>query len=64
MQNLTENGWGATPFNWTFGGMYGGDANKGSDGNEPIGFERNGNVYYPSHQRITSTKNMFGFTKA
>ena len=29
--NLTENGWGATPFNWTFGGMYGGDANKGSD---------------------------------
>ncbi len=32
--NLTENGWGATPFNWTFGGMYGGDANKGSDGND------------------------------
>ncbi|HEX3007779.1 MAG TPA: RagB/SusD family nutrient uptake outer membrane protein [Bacteroidales bacterium] len=29
--NLTENGWGATPFNWTFGGIYGGDANKGSD---------------------------------
>jgi len=29
--NLTENGWGASPFNWTFGGMYGGDANKGSD---------------------------------
>lgn len=32
--NLTENGWGATPFNWTFGGIYGGDANKGSDGND------------------------------
>ncbi len=32
--NLTENGWGATPFNWTFGGMYGGDANKGSDAND------------------------------
>ena len=32
--NITENGWGATPFNWTFGGMYGGDANKGSDGND------------------------------
>lgn len=29
--NLTENNWGATPFNWTFGGIYGGDANKGSD---------------------------------
>ena len=29
--NLTENDWGASPFNWTFGGMYGGDANKGSD---------------------------------
>jgi len=29
--NLTENNWGASPFNWTFGGMYGGDANKGSD---------------------------------
>jgi len=28
---LTEAiGWGATPFNWTFGGIYGGDANKGS----------------------------------
>ncbi|RNC64594.1 RagB/SusD family nutrient uptake outer membrane protein [Proteiniphilum sp. X52] len=32
--NLTENGWGASPFNWTFGGMYGGDANKGSDTND------------------------------
>lgn len=32
--NLTENDWGATPFNWTFGGMYGGDANKGSDAND------------------------------
>ena len=32
--NLTENGWGASPFNWTFGGMYGGDANKGSDPND------------------------------
>lgn len=32
--NITENGWGATPFNWTFGGMYGGDANKGSDAND------------------------------
>jgi len=27
-------GWGATPFNWTFGGVYGGDANKGSDAND------------------------------
>lgn len=32
--NLTENDWGASPFNWTFGGMYGGDANKGSDTND------------------------------
>jgi len=32
--NLTENDWGASPFNWTFGGMYGGDANKGSDSND------------------------------
>jgi len=32
--NLTENGWGATPSNWTFGSMYGGDANKGSDAND------------------------------
>lgn len=32
--NITENGWGATPFNWTLGGMYGGDANKGSDAND------------------------------
>lgn len=29
--NLTENNWGASPFNWVFGGVYGGDANKGSD---------------------------------
>ena len=28
---LTENGWGATPFNWVFGSVIGGDANKGSD---------------------------------
>lgn len=28
--NLTENGWGATPFNWVFGSIIGGDANKGS----------------------------------
>ena len=28
---LTRTGWGASPFNWTFGGIYGGDANKGSD---------------------------------
>lgn len=32
--NLTQHSWGATPFNWTFGGMYGGDANKGSDAND------------------------------
>ncbi len=32
--NLTQGDWGATPFNWTFGGMYGGDANKGSDAND------------------------------
>lgn len=32
--NLTENGWGASPSNWTFGSMYGGDANKGSDTND------------------------------
>lgn len=32
--NLTENDFGASPFNWTFGGMYGGDANKGSDTND------------------------------
>ncbi|HHV87220.1 MAG TPA: RagB/SusD family nutrient uptake outer membrane protein [Petrimonas sp.] len=31
---LTEDDWGASPFNWTFGGMYGGDANKGSDAND------------------------------
>ena len=29
--NLTENDWGATPFNWVFGSIMGGDANKGSD---------------------------------
>ncbi len=29
--NFTENGWGATPFNWVFGSVIGGDANKGSD---------------------------------
>lgn len=29
--NLTENAWGASIFNWAQGGMYGGDANKGSD---------------------------------
>lgn len=32
--NITENNWGASLFNWTFGGMYGGDANKGSDAND------------------------------
>jgi tetratricopeptide (TPR) repeat protein len=26
--------WGSSIFNWTFGGMYGGDANKGSDNND------------------------------
>ncbi|MDR2234352.1 MAG: RagB/SusD family nutrient uptake outer membrane protein [Tannerella sp.] len=30
-ETLTRSGWGATPFNWTMGSMYGGDANKGSD---------------------------------
>ena len=30
--NLTgSTGWGSSMFNWTFGGIYGGDANKGSD---------------------------------
>lgn len=29
--NLTENDWGASIFNWALGGVYGGDANKGSD---------------------------------
>ncbi|MBF6597376.1 MAG: RagB/SusD family nutrient uptake outer membrane protein [Fermentimonas sp.] len=32
--NFTELGWGASITNWTFGSMYGGDANKGSDGND------------------------------
>ena len=32
--NLTQSDWGASVFNWTFGGMYGGDANKGSDAND------------------------------
>ena len=32
--NLTQGGWGTSVFNWTFGGMYGGDANKGSDNND------------------------------
>lgn len=31
---LTDNNWKATPFNWTFGGIYGGEANKGSDAND------------------------------
>ena len=29
-----DNAWGATVFNWVFGGIYGGDANKGSDSND------------------------------
>lgn len=29
--NLTEGDWGSSPFNWALSGMYGGDANKGSD---------------------------------
>ncbi len=29
--NLHENDWGASIFNWALSGMYGGDANKGSD---------------------------------
>jgi hypothetical protein len=29
-----EHQWGSSIFNWTFGGMYGGDANKGSDNND------------------------------
>jgi len=33
---LTTTGWGRTPFNWVFGGIYGGDANKGTDaGDQP-----------------------------
>jgi len=41
--NLTQANWGATVFNWTCGGIYGGDANLGSDyGNQAVfdmGFE-------------------------
>ena len=34
--NLTRTGWGASIFNWVFGGVYGGDANKGTDaGDQP-----------------------------
>ncbi|MDR1557326.1 MAG: RagB/SusD family nutrient uptake outer membrane protein [Tannerellaceae bacterium] len=29
-----EHQWGSSIFNWTFGGVYGGDANKGSDNND------------------------------
>jgi hypothetical protein len=29
-----EHEWGSSILNWTFGGMYGGDANKGSDNND------------------------------
>jgi hypothetical protein len=29
-----EHEWGSAIFNWTFGGMYGGDANKGSESND------------------------------
>ncbi|MDR1780285.1 MAG: RagB/SusD family nutrient uptake outer membrane protein [Tannerella sp.] len=32
--NLTEQAWGASIFNWTLSGMYGGDANKGSDNSD------------------------------
>jgi len=33
---LTEDDFGASPFNWVHGGIYGGDANKGSDeGDQP-----------------------------
>jgi hypothetical protein len=32
--NLTEPDWGASVFNWALGGIYGGDANKGSDGGD------------------------------
>ena len=33
---LTTTGWGRSPFNWVFGGIYGGDANKGTDaGDQP-----------------------------
>ncbi|MDR1407633.1 MAG: RagB/SusD family nutrient uptake outer membrane protein [Tannerella sp.] len=32
--NLTENDWGASIFNWALSGIYGGDANKGSDGGD------------------------------
>ena len=30
----TEHTWGSSIFNWAMGGMYGGDANKGSDNND------------------------------
>lgn len=32
--NFSESNWGASIHAWTFGGMYGGDANKGSDAND------------------------------
>jgi hypothetical protein len=32
--NLTENAWGASIFNWALSGVYGGDANKGSDNSD------------------------------
>ncbi|MGL5618243.1 MAG: RagB/SusD family nutrient uptake outer membrane protein, partial [Tannerellaceae bacterium] len=38
--NLTEDDWGASPMNWVFGSIYGGDANKGSDSGDqpPVNF--------------------------
>ncbi|SDZ87088.1 Starch-binding associating with outer membrane [Porphyromonadaceae bacterium KH3R12] len=36
--NFHENGWGASPSNWTLGSIYGGDANKGSDANDQAVF--------------------------
>jgi len=32
--NLTENNWGSSVFNWALSGVYGGDANKGSDNSD------------------------------
>lgn len=36
--NFHENGWGASPGNWSLGSVYGGDANKGSDANDQAVF--------------------------
>lgn len=59
--SLTENGWGATPSNWIFGSIYGGDANKGSDPGDQTYINEMENYSVLSNNTIFNQKWIFNY---